>query len=127
MANYKIITDSACDLPKALLPELDVVTVPLHLLFRGENMPDTVEDAPIADFYAGMRAGDSGKAGKNDQQGGGGAEGEQAGERVHPLVPADRREPRQRRRADVADRPEDVRRSQHDSGQAVGRSRAGRR
>ena len=61
MANYKIITDSACDLPKALLQELDVVTVPLHLLFRGENMPDTVEDAPIADFYAGMRAGDSGK------------------------------------------------------------------
>ncbi len=61
MANYKIITDSACDLPKAMLQELDVVTIPLHLLFKGENMPDTVEDGAIADFYAGMRAGEVGK------------------------------------------------------------------
>ena len=57
MANYKIITDSASDLPKAMLKELDVTAVPLHLLFKGENMPDTVEDAAIMAFYAGMRDG----------------------------------------------------------------------
>lgn len=61
MPNYKIITDSACDLPEAMLQELEVTTVPLHLLFRGENMPDTVEDSAIADFYAGMRSGEMGK------------------------------------------------------------------
>ena len=61
MANYKIITDSACDLPKALLQELDVITVPLQLLFKGENMLDTVDDSTIADFYAGMRAGEVSK------------------------------------------------------------------
>ena len=58
MATYKIITDSACDLCKAMLQELDVKKVPLHLLFKGQNMPDTVEDDVIADFYAGMRDGE---------------------------------------------------------------------
>lgn len=61
MANYKIITDSACDLPKAMLAELDVTAVSLHVLFRGKDMPDTVEDGPIADFYAGMRGGEIAK------------------------------------------------------------------
>ena len=58
MATYKIITDSACDLSEAMLQELDVKKVPLHLLFKGVNMPDTAEDAAIADFYAGMRSGE---------------------------------------------------------------------
>lgn len=61
MSNYKIITDSACDLPASMLQELDVTAIPLHVLFRGENLPDTVEDARIADFYAGMRAGEIAK------------------------------------------------------------------
>lgn len=61
MANYKIITDSACDLPCGMQQELDVVSVPLQLLFQGENMNDTVEDGAIAAFYAGMRAGGIGK------------------------------------------------------------------
>lgn len=58
MQTYKIITDSACDLSKAMLQELDVTITPLHVLCNGENMPDTVEEARIKTFYAGMRAGD---------------------------------------------------------------------
>lgn len=58
MSNYKILTDSACDLPIAMLRELDVTATPLYVLFRGHNMPDTVEDEPIADFYAAMRSGE---------------------------------------------------------------------
>ena len=59
--SYKIITDSACDLPAAMLQQLDVTTTPLHLLFKGEDMCDTVDDSVIADFYAGMRDGEMGK------------------------------------------------------------------
>ena len=58
MPNYKIITDSACDLPQEMLQELDVVMTPLHVLVKGQNMPDTVEQSVITDFYAGMRAGE---------------------------------------------------------------------
>ena len=58
MPTYKIITDSACDLPAALLKELDVVTTPLHVLFRGENLEDSVEDTQIKTVYAGLRAGE---------------------------------------------------------------------
>ena len=61
MANYKIITDSACDLSKAMLAQLDVATTPLHVLYKGENIPDTVEDGPIAEFYAAMRGGEVAK------------------------------------------------------------------
>ena len=58
MPTYKIITDSACDLPAAMLKELDVVTTPLHVLFRGENLEDSVEDNQIKTVYAGLRAGE---------------------------------------------------------------------
>jgi len=61
MANYKIITDSACDLSQAMQQALDVTAVPLHVLFKGENMPDTVEDDAIKAFYAGMRDGEVSK------------------------------------------------------------------
>ena len=58
MTNYQIITDSACDLPKAMLEKLGVTATPLFVLYKGETMPDTVEDAVIRDFYAGMRGGE---------------------------------------------------------------------
>ena len=57
MANYKIITDSACDLPKAMLQQLEVITTPLHVLFRGENLEDSV-DAGLKEIYDGLRAGE---------------------------------------------------------------------
>ncbi len=57
MANYQIITDSACDLPKAMLSQLDVVTTPLHVLFKGQNLPDSVDEG-LKEIYDGLRAGE---------------------------------------------------------------------
>ena len=57
MSQYKIITDSACDLPKAMLQQLDVSAVPLHVLFRGENLEDSVDEG-IKEIYDGLRAGE---------------------------------------------------------------------
>lgn len=54
---YKMITDSACDLPQSMLQVLDINTVPLHVLFRGKNMPDSVED--VRDIYNGLRSGEN--------------------------------------------------------------------
>lgn len=58
MANYQIITDSACDLPKTMLSQLDVTTTPLHVLFRGVNMPDSVDEG-LKKIYDGLRAGEA--------------------------------------------------------------------
>ena len=57
MSCYHIITDSACDLPASMLAQLDVTAVPLHVLFKGENLPDSV-DAGLKEIYAGLRAGE---------------------------------------------------------------------
>ena len=57
MANYQIITDSACDLPRAMLQQLDVQTVALHVLFKGVNMEDSV-DVGLKEIYAGLREGE---------------------------------------------------------------------
>ena len=58
MANFKIITDSACDLPKAMLQQLDVTTIPLHVMFRGENLVDSVDEG-LKEIYAGLRNGEA--------------------------------------------------------------------
>ena len=56
--NYQIITDSACDLPKQMLQELNVVTVPLTVNFRGEACSDSVDDAQVKELYDAMRGGE---------------------------------------------------------------------
>ena len=56
--NYQIITDSACDLPKELLQELDVVTTSLVVNFRGESLLDSVADEQVKELYDAMRAGE---------------------------------------------------------------------
>jgi DegV family protein with EDD domain len=56
--NYQIITDSACDLPQQMLQELNVVTVPLIVNFRGEARNDSVEDAEVKELYDAMRGGE---------------------------------------------------------------------
>lgn len=61
MSEYKIITDSASDLPAALLQTLDVTIAPLHVLFRGETLADSVEDTQVKSLYDGMRAGEVAK------------------------------------------------------------------
>ena len=58
MATYKIITDSACDLPKTMLQELDVSAVSLTVNFRGETRADSVADAEVKELYDAMRSGE---------------------------------------------------------------------
>ena len=58
MYPFEIITDSACDLPQVMLSQLDVIITPLHVLYKGQHMADTVENGPVHDFYAGMRSGE---------------------------------------------------------------------
>lgn len=56
--NYQIITDSACDLPQQMLQEINVITVPLVVNFRGEARNDSVEDAQVKELYDAMRGGE---------------------------------------------------------------------
>ncbi len=58
MSEYKIITDSGCDLPQEMLSRLDVRSVPLIVNFKGKDREDTV-DAGIQEMYAGLRAGET--------------------------------------------------------------------
>ena len=58
MSTYQIITDSACDLPATMLAQLDVQITPLHVLFRGENLPDSVDDG-LKEIYDGLRTGEA--------------------------------------------------------------------
>lgn len=56
--NYQIITDSACDLPQQMLQELNIVTAPLVVNFRGEARNDSVADAQVKELYDAMRGGE---------------------------------------------------------------------
>ncbi len=61
MSDYKIISDSCCDLPKSMLQELDLTVAPLRVLFRGQNLADSVEDDKIKEIYRGLRDGEDAK------------------------------------------------------------------
>lgn len=57
MENFKIITDSSCDLTPALIEELDLHVVPLSVLINDKvylNYPDE-RDIKFADYYAMLR------------------------------------------------------------------------
>ena len=58
MSDYKIITDSGCDLPREMLSRLDVQAVPLIVNFRGEDREDTVDEG-VQDMYSGLRTGEA--------------------------------------------------------------------
>ena len=60
MPNYQIITDSGSDLPFALQQALDVKSVCLSLLFRGQTLPDSVND-DIVEMYQALRQGEVAK------------------------------------------------------------------
>jgi DegV family protein with EDD domain len=47
----KIVTDSSCDLPDALVSELDIAVVPLKIRFGTEELVDRVDLSP-AEFWA---------------------------------------------------------------------------
>lgn len=57
MSDYKILTDSGSDLSVDLLKALDLVAVPLSVVFRGETRDDCVDDS-IKGIYDGLRAGE---------------------------------------------------------------------
>ena len=56
--NYQIVTDSACDLPQEMLRNMNVLTVPLTVNFRGENRSDSVADGDVKELYDAMRGGE---------------------------------------------------------------------
>ncbi len=58
MANYQIITDSGSDLSQQQLQQLGVTCVPLSVNFRGQCLPDSV-DQGIRTLYDGLRAGEA--------------------------------------------------------------------
>ena len=58
MSDYKIITDSGCDLPRQWLSRLDVQTVPLIVNYKGEALEDSVDEG-IRELYDGLRAGET--------------------------------------------------------------------
>ncbi len=58
MSNYQILTDSGCDLPRDVLTQLGVQSVPLTVNFRDESLNDSVDDT-IKTIYDGLRAGES--------------------------------------------------------------------
>lgn len=57
MPNYKIITDSGCDLPADMLQSLNVEKIPLSVLFRNESRADSVDEG-IKELYDGLRSGE---------------------------------------------------------------------
>ena len=57
MATYQIITDSGCDLSAGMLQSLNVKSVSLSVLFRGETRVDSVDEG-IKEFYDGLRSGE---------------------------------------------------------------------
>ena len=57
MANYRIITDSCCDLTPELIAKLNITVVPLNMLFKGEVRMDSVGEG-IQEVYAALREGE---------------------------------------------------------------------
>ena len=58
MPNYKIVTDSASDLPEQMLSLLDLTIAPLHVNFRGQTLVDSVGDG-LKELYDGWRQGEA--------------------------------------------------------------------
>ena len=58
MSDYKIITDSGCDLTAEMIRALDLTVVPLFVTFRGETRPDSVTNE-IRSLYDAWRNGES--------------------------------------------------------------------
>ena len=54
----KIISDSTCDLPKALIEKYDIAISPLSIIKDGENFKDNVTITP-PDIFAHVAAGGS--------------------------------------------------------------------
>ena len=58
MANYRIITDSCCDLTPELIAKLNITVAPLTMLFQGNVRQDSVGE-DIKEVYEGLRQGEA--------------------------------------------------------------------
>ena len=56
--SYKIITDTACDLPASKIAELNITAVPLSVLYKGKNYTEYT-DKWLKGMYDGLRKGES--------------------------------------------------------------------
>lgn len=59
MANYRILTDSSCDLTQTMADELELTVAPLTLNYNGKEYPNYLDyrALDIKELYAGLRAG----------------------------------------------------------------------
>ena len=57
MADYRIVTDSACDIYPEVLKEWDVDMIPMPYMFTDTGEQHFDHDQPIRDFYRQMREG----------------------------------------------------------------------
>ena len=57
MANFRIITDSCCDLTPEQIQKLNISVVPLNMLLKGEIRQDSVGEG-IKEVYAALRDGE---------------------------------------------------------------------
>ncbi len=63
MGNYKIITDSTCDLPPDIIKDLDLHVIPLEYSLKGQHFTQDVEDKGEKSkvFYDALRHGETSK------------------------------------------------------------------
>ena len=63
MRNYKIITDSTCDLPPKVIQELELHVIPLEYSLNGDFFAQDIEDEGEKSkaFYDALRQGESSK------------------------------------------------------------------
>ena len=57
---YRIITDSCCDLTQELADELNLISVPLYVNYKGNSFPNKLDQSCLntKEFYDGLRAGE---------------------------------------------------------------------
>ena len=58
MSDYKIITDSCCDFTRQQYADLDLIRVPLTLLYKGTEHESFTEAQDLHAFYDGIRGGE---------------------------------------------------------------------
>ena len=58
MPDFKIVTDSGCDFTAAEMEQMDVIRVPLSVLFKGKLQDDFATDAERKTLYNGVREGE---------------------------------------------------------------------
>ena len=58
MPDFKIVTDSGCDFTAAETEQMDVIRVPLSVLFKGKLQDDFATDAERKTLYNGVREGE---------------------------------------------------------------------